>query len=217
MMNYDQFPSMSYHQQKGIIKVTGTGTVKADPDMAIINLGVITEDMSLEKAQKDNAAISAAVIGSLFQLSIPKKDIRTSVYDVQPQYDYVEGKQVFRGYKVTNILSVTIRNTASVGKVIDTATANGANRIENIRFTVENPSEYYKHALELAVKDAVEKAKEIGYNLGVQINPIPFKVSEETFSVVVQESPTMKLAASVTPILPGQVDITARLEVIFEY
>lgn len=217
MVNYEQTSNNYVGRQTGIIKVTGSAAVKADPDTAVINLGIITEDMSLEKAQKENATASISVINSLYQLSIPKKDIQTSVYDIQAQYDYIEGKQIFTGYRVTNILTVSINNLSSVGKIIDTATAHGANRVENIRFINENPSQYYRRALELAVKDSIDKAKQIGYSLGVNINPIPFKISEETYSTSVHDSSVMKLAASSTPILPGQIEISAKLEAIFEY
>ncbi|MDP4091417.1 MAG: SIMPL domain-containing protein, partial [Bacillota bacterium] len=184
-MDFENFYPGSFDQPKGVIKVIGAGSIRVEPDIALINLGVITEDMSLEKAQAENAARSISMLGSLYRLTIPKKDIQTLIYDIQPQYDFVEGRQVFRGYRVTNILTVTIRDKNSVGRVIDTATANGANRVENIRFEAENPSVYYKKALDTAVKDAAAKAREIGYSLGVQINPVPFRVSEITYSPVV--------------------------------
>jgi uncharacterized protein YggE len=217
MMNYGYYNSTPCSSQQKVLKVNGSGTVKAQPNIAIINLGVITEDMSLQTAQKENAVKTNSVLDSLYKMNIPKRDISTAVFDIQPQYDYVEGKQEFRGYRVTNILSVTIRDLTMVGEVIDTATANGANRVDNIRFTIEDPSLYYNRALTLAVRSATEKAKQLANDFGVQLSPIPHKITEESSVSITEDSPTMKLAASPTPILPGQLDITARIEVTFEY
>ena len=110
--------------------------------------------MSLEKAQSENTAKINAVINSLYKMDIPRQDISTAFFDIQPQYDYIEGRQVFRGYRVTNILSLTIKDFSIIGEIIDTATANGANRVEDINFSVENPSAYYRQALDLAVRNA---------------------------------------------------------------
>lgn len=216
-MNYGFCNSNFNSQQRGTIKVNGSATVKAEPDKAIVSIGVITEDLSLEKAQRENSTKVNAIIMGLYAASIPKKDITTSIYDIQPQYDFVDGKQEFRGYRVANILAVSIRNLSKVGEIIDKAVANGANRVDNIAFTIENSASYYNRALELAVKDTIEKAKEIGYNYGVQVNPVPFSVVEQSFSSVTEDRLTMKLAASATPIMPGQIDIVVRIEAIFQY
>lgn len=199
------------------MKVNGSASVKAEPTMAIASLGVVTENMSLEEAQRENALKTTSVINSLYSLNIPRKDISTASFDIQPQYDYIEGKQEFRGYRVTNILSIIIRDLSMVGEVIDTATANGANRVDNISFSVEDPSLYYNKALSLAVKSASEKARELANAFGVRLDPVPVKISEVSSSTIAEASPSVKLMAAPTPILPGQIDITAQIEVIFEY
>lgn len=217
MMNYEYYTPTSYSPRKNRMKVNGTGTVKAQPDIAIVNLGVITEDVSLRKAQAENSSKTKSVLDSLYKMNIPKRDISTAVFDIQPQYDYIEGKQEFRGYRVTNILSVIIRDLSAIGEIIDTATANGANRVDNIRFSIENPSLYYNQALTLAVRSATEKAKQLANDFGVQLDPIPRKITEQSSVSITEDSPTVKLMASTTPILPGQMDVTARIEVTFEY
>ena len=73
----------------------------------------------------------------------------------RPQYDYVEGRQVFRGYEVINSINVTIKNIEQVGTVIDTAVRNGVNQVSNIRFTVENEHIPYQEALSLALRKCI--------------------------------------------------------------
>lgn len=219
MITYSyQNPISQCNAQEGILKVTGIGTVSADPTKANIRIGVVTEDMSLERAQSENTAKINAVINSLYEMNIPRKDISTATFDIQPQYDYIEGRQIFRGYRVSNILSVIIKDFSIIGEIIDTATANGANRVEDINFSVENPSAYYQKALDLAVRNASQKALQLANSFGTHISPSPCRIIEITSS-----SPTERLsainqfAASTTPILPGQTEIIAQIEAWFQY
>jgi uncharacterized protein len=216
-LDYPYWNSKLYTGRKCSIKVNGTGTVKAVPDMAVINLGVVTEGLVLEAAQNENTTKSTEVISSLIGMGIPRKQIRTASYNIEPVYDYVEGNQVFKGYRVTNLLSITVTNLAEIGKIIDTATAAGANRVDSINFSISDPSVYYDRALNLAIKSALRKAYLIAEALGAQINEIPCKIIEEGSAVPMAEGPMLKLSAQSTPILPGQIEISARIEAVFQY
>lgn len=206
-----------FYTKKGSIKVKGIGIVKAQPNIAIVSLGVITENKNLEIAQRENAEISTQVINGLRDMGISDKDISTMSYTIEPQYDYVEGKQIFRNYNVTNILSVTIRDIEKVGEIIDTSVRNGVNTVNNIKFTVDNMSIYYNKALNLAVKDAVRKAVEIGNTLKINVNRIPSSIVEESYEEIIPEATTVKMYASFTPIMPGEIKITAKIEGTFNY
>jgi hypothetical protein len=217
MLNYPFCNPNSFIQRKGCLKINGVGIAKAEPNMAVVNLGITTENTRLVTAQEENAIRSNAVISTLYQMGISKKQISTASYTVDPQYDYVDEKQVFRAYSVANILSVTITNIEHIGNVIDNAIASGANRVESIAFTVDNPYIYYSQALNQAIRNAVQKAIEIGHTLGVEVDETPIKITEESVSTIAGESPMVKLSTSTTPILPGQIHITARVEAAFDY
>lgn len=217
MMNYNYFDSNLYMSKEGYMKINGVGTVKTIPDMVLVNLGVITENISLKSAQQENAMLLSAVINTLNEMGITKKEIRTASYNIEPLYDYIEGKQVFKGYGVTNILSVTLRNIKIIGEVIDNATSSGANRVYNISFTFTDPSIHYDQALNLAIKDAVKKGFEIGNTLGVKVVETPLRIIEESSDTPIFTNSMLKLSTSSTPIMPGQIDITAKIEAIFAY
>src|SRR5690242_3940874 len=87
-------------ESNGSMKLTGAGTIKVEPNIAIIYLGVVTENTNLEEAEKENTLKSQAIINGLYNLNIQKKDIQTSTYSIEPQYDYVDNKQIFKGYKI---------------------------------------------------------------------------------------------------------------------
>lgn len=130
------------------ILVTGDGTVSVEPNQAVVTLGVITEDSNLQKAQRENAESTNNIIQALLQENIPRHHIQTYDYRMDIQYDYDEGIQIFRGYRVTNLLEVIIEPIDKVGLTIDTAVAYGANTVRNIQLTVANQDRYYLEALQ---------------------------------------------------------------------
>lgn len=201
------------------LKVEGKGSVKISPDIATISIGVSTQDMSLETAQRENARITQQVINSIKQLGIPARDIQTQAYTITPEYDYVDGKQVFRGYRVLNSLKVIVREVQRVGLVIDTAVRNGANVVDNISFSSSDTARLYEQALKLAIEDAQGKARAITEKLNVRLNTIPIEIVEQ---ITPESRPffgvaAMKAAEASTPIEAGEIEIIARIEATFNY
>ncbi|HCQ89947.1 MULTISPECIES: SIMPL domain-containing protein [unclassified Clostridium] len=221
MMHSNFYDTEPYYDQdrdsQGNIRVIGIGSIQAEPDIAIVNLGVMTEDKNLETAQRENIMISNRVINQLEEMGILRRDIKTSIYNIEPQYDYIEGKQVFRNYKVTNIFTVTIRDIRRVGEIIDASVSIGANNVGNISFTISNPRYYYNKALQLAVIDAVEKAITIGNTLKVSVNTIPNSIKEQAPIQEFESRAMMKTYTASTPVMPGEIEITARVEGSFQY
>jgi uncharacterized protein YggE len=200
------------------LSVEGNGSVTAAPDLAVIFLGVITEDPKLAEAQKQNSEKAKKVISSLLKLGIKEKDIKTENYSVDPQYDFVEGKQVFRGYRVTNNLRITVKDMKSIGTIIDTAIENGANVVYNVNFTIEEKDIYYKKALSLALINAVEKAKSIEKTLNVEVHLTPIKIVEEPAgNIQARDAYAIKAPASPTPIMAGELEVRAKVNALFRY
>ncbi|WP_445489116.1 SIMPL domain-containing protein [Niallia sp. 03133] len=197
--------------------VIGNSILSLEPNVVKMNLGVVTQESELQQAQQENAQITEKIIQALLGLGISKENIQTAEFTVFPQYDYVDGKQQFKGYQVAHILSITIDNLPQTGKVIDTAVQNGANRISSITFTVKNKNKYYKQALQTALEDGIAKAQTLSKSMQVILDPIPVKMVEQTTEPA--PIPYQKLASSefATTIEPGQITIEAKLELEFNY
>lgn len=105
-------------------------------------IGIITENVQLEIAQQENVKITEQVLANIKSMGVSSKDIQTQNYSINIIYDYIDGKQVFRGYKVTNYLKVLIRDINAVGEVIDAAVKGGANAINNVSFIVSDTARY---------------------------------------------------------------------------
>jgi uncharacterized protein YggE len=205
--------------KESTLKLQGVGILRTSPDIASAFLGVVTENKELSTAQKENSATMDKVIASLLKLGIAEKDIKTENYSITPEYDFVEGKQIFRGYRVNNNLRIMIRNIQQVGKVIDTAVASGANAVYNVNFSLLNREEIYKRALSLAIKNAVDKAISIENTLSIEVNQIPAEIIEETNAENLERSGlfTMKAPAASTDIKSGELEVTAKVQTVFNY
>lgn len=199
------------------LKVLGQGIVNVKPDMAEVIIGIITESIQLEIAQKENANITQRVLENIKNTGVAPKDIQTRNYSINVKYDYIDGKQVFRGYIVSNYLKVVIRDINKVGEVIDAAVKGGANAINNVNLIVSDTTRYYNEALALAVKNAQNKALQIASTLKVNINLVPIQIVEQGSNIIPPLASSFKTAAAVTPIEAGENKIIANIEGIFVY
>ena len=207
------------HPKGHLIKVIGEGELLLSPDSASVNLGVITEMKELIPAQQQNSAAVTKVINAIKTLGIPQNLIQTSDYRTETEYDYEQGKQLFRGYKVTHLLQVKMEELSLVGKVVDTAVQNGANFVSNVQFSLKNKDGYYLQALALALNNASEKAKTIATTIHATLNPTPASVVESGSSVqpIHYQADALAKGFSSTPIEPGQLKIKAVISAEFHY
>ncbi|PKM93682.1 MAG: hypothetical protein CVU84_13950 [Firmicutes bacterium HGW-Firmicutes-1] len=218
---YDISDGIGYRHNKGFhysMELQGEGNVMVVPDVALIQLGVETNNTNLQKAQEENTLRTQQVLTAIGQLGIEEKDLQTIYYNIEKQYDYIDGKQVDRGYRVSNILQVTVRNIDLVGEVVDTAVNNGANVVRGISFEVDDTTYYYQKALNLAVMNAVKKAESIASRMSIQLLHVPFRITEESYGQAPVTNRYFAARGDVeTPIEAGQTQITARVKVVFSY
>lgn len=225
MQGYNYPVQTNYQSQKNNgyrITVEGKGNVIVKPDQAKMTIGIVTENQQLLIAQQENTSVSNRVINALKQLGIEEGSIKTTLYNIQPQYDYIEGKSVFKGYQVDHQLEVTIKDITKVGAILDAAFKNGANRGGNVQFVVSNTEEYYREALKRAVNNARVKAEAISQTIGASLRSVPIKVIEKVIQPP-ERYPVFsyKLAAEsaqeTPPIQKGEFTIDAFVTVVYEY
>lgn len=209
-----QKQSMNQNDQN-IMTLTGKGQVTATPDIAVLSLGLETIGENLTAIQSENARISQAVLQSLKKIGIT--DIKTSLFTINKVYDYVDNRQIDKGYSVRNLFEVRLTNMDQVGKVIDKAVANGANIVNFIEFEVSKPDIYYLQALNLAIEDARQKAMSIAERLDIIVDSIPRNILENTTSPIIPQNVALREGAFATPIEPGTKQIEAMVTLEFEY
>jgi len=156
------------------IGVSGTGQVFGTPDTAIASVGVDLTATTLAQATTDAATRMNAVIAKIKELGVDAKDITTISYTVNPQTSNPKEGEVPRivGYHVSNIVQVKIRKIDDAGKILDAAIAAGANSLNSLSFTIDDPSSLESQARTKAVQDAMAKAKTLADAANVKLGRI---------------------------------------------
>jgi len=193
------------------IRTSGEAVVTAKPDRAQIDVGVVTQANTSQAAVEQNAKQLEATLARLRQLLGANADIKTISYTLNPDYRYPRegGEPTITGYTATNIVRVTLDNLAQVGKVIDTATQTGANRIQNLQFTLRNEQAVQAQALREAAIKARGKAEALASALGLKLLRVISVVESGSPVVPVYDVALARAEKTSTPIEPGTIEIRA--------
>lgn len=194
-----------------LVITTGDAVVRVAPDLAYVVVAAESRARSPQDAQRQNAEAMTAVLQKLQQGRVPKDAIRTVGYDLQPEFDYVNGRQVARGYAARNTIDVRVDDLARVGEILDLVVGSGATSVIGVRFDLKNRKALERDALKQAVADARARADAAAAGAGRAIDRV-LRV-EETRSLEVVR-PQMRLAAAeaaVTPIVPADVEVRAQV------
>ncbi len=202
------------------ISLTGSGSASAQADQAVVDLGVQITAESAKDAIGENADNMSAVIDAIKALGISEDDIVTTSYSVYLQYDYTDSGRVFKGYTVTNLVQVTVKDLDKVGDVIDAAASAGANQINGISFGLSDAKreELKSNAYVAALTDAQDKAEIIASTLGLSISGVQ-SVTENSYvpamSYSYAESADMVKSYASTPVVSGDLTVTVNVYIVF--
>jgi uncharacterized protein YggE len=195
------------------IMTRGQAILNARPDRAFVTIAAESRSKNSAEAQKQNAVAMNAVLQKIEQAGVPKDAIRTLGYELQPEYDYVNGRQSFRTYVARNTVEVRLDDIDRVGVVIDAAGAGGATTISGIRFDVRNRAALERDALQQAVADARARAEAAAKGAGATIDRI-VRIEEEGIHIE-PPRPMMRMAMqgaaadAMTPVEPSTIEIRA--------
>jgi uncharacterized protein YggE len=203
------------------IGVVGTGSVFTQPDTAIANVGVEFIAPTLADATAEVSKRMTAVLAAVKALGVDAKDITTISYNVYPRTTNPDQNQVPKiiGYQVSNIVRIKIRKLDDTGKILDAAINAGANSLNGVSFTVNDPSAQQDQARTQAVKDAMAKAQTLATAAGVKLG----KITSITENVSPTPIPFQRAALALGaggggpgPVESGQTEITVNVEMHFQ-
>lgn len=198
------------------VVVTGEGMIEAAPDQAWVRVGTESRSKMSKEAQQRNAEVMTAVQQKLAALGIARDAITTVGIDLQPEFDYHNGRQTLRGYVARNTIEVRIDDFAKVGDVLDAAVASGATNVHGLRFDVKNRGALEEAALQRAVANGVAKAATIAGAAKRGVDRI-LRIEEQFVGggpQPVNERVMMRMAADAsTPVEAGEIEIRAMVRV----
>jgi hypothetical protein len=162
------------------IQVSGTAMVNVQPNRVLIQLGVQSNGRSPKEVQSVNAATISRVKKSLLDLGIASRDIATDWYIIQPLYEEYDSIRI-KGYRIHNIVAITLRDVERANEVIAAAFQAGANQVVNVEFYTSDLRKYRDQARDLAMQAAVEKADDLAKAAGAKTGCV-LNINENTWS-----------------------------------
>ncbi len=233
---FNNVPQNTPHE----ISVSGEGKAFGKPDIAMVRLGVHTQEMKSQDAVNKNNEKMNAVIKAIKDLGVADKDIQTTSYNLTPIYDYprilspagslssgvasapvyINGGRVFSGYSLDQQISVKIRNFDKISDILDKATSNGATNVGDLQFTIDNPEKIQAEARAMAIAKAKEKLKDITGQSGLKVGKL-VNLSEGYNNypqpMYAQAAGMMKDSGSVAPqIQTGQQEVDSTVTLTYQ-
>ena len=202
-----------------VITVVGRGEAKGKPDQARVNVGVDIFEAEVSQAVEKNEATIQAIMEALSSLGIAQEDIQTSNYSLYAEQKYGDqGAEGISGYRVSNQVSVTIRDIERVSEVLEAVIKAGANNIYGVEFTVSDPGTLEAEARELAMENARARAEELarlgGVNLG-EIVVISEVINQATPFYSYGMGGGAEAPAAAPSIAPGRISVQTQVQVTF--
>ncbi|MEM6475327.1 MAG: SIMPL domain-containing protein [Pseudomonadota bacterium] len=205
-----------------VIELSISESIKVAPDIATVVGGVSTEAPTAVEAMRQNAVEMRKVIDQIKALGVDEKDIQTTGIDLSARYDYDNEtrKRTFRGYQVSNMVSVILRDIDATGGVLDAMIVAGANDVAGPSFSIEDDTAAKEKARERAVKRGMERAEAYARMLGydevkvLEINETISRSSydsERLFTVYLDEA-----VSEAAPVQPGQISSGVTLTIKYE-
>lgn len=200
------------------VTVVGHGESKGKPDTATVQIGVDTDAATAKDALAQNTAQAQAVITKLKELKIDEKDIQTSNFSIYPNYN-TDGRQV-TGYRVSNSVSVKIRNLDQAGTLLDQVVQAGANSVTGISFSVENPQAQFEQARTSAINDAKTRATQLATAGGASVGDV-LVITENVGSappvpLALARDAASNAAGEAVPVQPGEQSFNVDVQVTFQ-
>jgi uncharacterized protein len=197
-----------------VIVTTGDAVVKRAPDRAWVSIGAESRARTAPEAQRLNTDAMTAVIERIKAAGIPADAIQTTGYNLQPEFDYANGKQTLRGYVARNQVEVRVDALAKTGDIITAVVASGATTVSGVRFDLKDRDTAEREALRLAVQDARQRADYAARGAGVSIDRV-VRVEEQRSvggPIVYQARMSMqKEGLASTPVEAGEIEVRSQV------
>jgi uncharacterized protein len=209
--------------KSNLFTVQGTGEATAVPDTALITLGVNKEAPTVEAAKDQVNQIINKITADVKGLGVEEKNIKTTNYTVNPNYDYSTGRQTANGYSVSATIEVKMNSIEKANQAVDVATKDGATQVGNVQFVLDDTKqkELQNQARKEAVSEAKENAKSLADAAGIRLGRIvdvqengDANAPQPLYKTAIAENATD--SAPATELNPGENKVSVTISLSYE-
>ncbi len=209
--------------EQGQISVSASASRTISPTYALLSLGISTSAADVGQAKVENDRVMSAVVSRLQALGVTKNNIKTSYFNVNPQYDYSAnngGANKVKGYTVTNRVTVRINDLNNVSKIIDGTVNAGATSVDSLQFNADITPDLTDQLITEAVKNGRHQADVVAAAAGERVGQLKSANVSTSNSYGNDVSPRLYKVNAValsssTPIEKGDITITQNVDLVF--
>ncbi len=207
------------------ISVSGDGKVTARPDMVELTVSISslanTSQQSLDKTNQKVSQITQVLKDN----NLPDTDYQTTGLNIYTEYDYSSEYRRIIGQRSTQSLDIKIKKidnkATKAAKIIDELSAIDNIQINNITFNIDDKTELFTQARELAFNKAKQKASELAKLAGVKLGK-PVSISDSTteaYPIRYSNTAQLKMADSAvgggTEISTGEMSVSSNIQILW--
>ncbi len=217
------------------ISVVGKGEKSVKPDVAVLSFAVVTAGKKLKTVQDENSQKSSAVIDFLKSKGVAEKDLKTTYYQISPQYQYYDNPPCYSSpcparrppeivsYEVKNRVEIKVRDLNKVDELLEGVVEKGVNDVDSVKFQIDDEDALLAEVRELAIKDARARAEKLAKDLGVRLGRVLSFYEGGQVQPYAQDvygmggATGMSMKAVVAPsIQPGEQEIQSNVTITYE-
>lgn len=207
------------------VTVGGEGIVRVEPDMATVHFGVVTEADDPETARQQNAEAASRAMNAIRAMGVPERKLRLETLRLQPAREYDPETRRYRenGYEAMRQVVVELDSLNLLPLLVAEVVEQGANRLNGVRYDLQDRTPPRNEALQQALVDAREKARLMAETLEVSLGPV-LQINEQSFNfprpvmqMDVAEAARGRAMATPEPeaYAAGEIEVQANVQVVF--
>ena len=163
-------------ENQDTVSVSGTGTLLAQPDMALVNVNFSHIAATTKEAKKVVEETMQRIFRIIKEEGVEEKFVKTVSLNYDVEYEYRNGRRIKIGQRAQQTIVVTITDIVDKPErfpsLLDKITAINNVEISNIRFDIEDKTELFKQSRELAYQKAFDKASQYAELSGRKIGKV---------------------------------------------
>lgn len=204
------------------LAVVGEGKIEVTPDVAFVDAGITVNNVAtVDEAQKLIDQTNQKILQALRKLGIDKGDIKTTNYSINPNYSFEGDTNRIVGYNGNVTITIKVRNIRNVSSVLEAAAASGANQIQGVRYSIDNPQSLREQARNKAIQNAKDQANQLAKSLGIRLGRVVNIVESSPnqpapFTQRFQESALGGIGGAAGEVEPGTQTVTSVVTLYFE-
>ncbi len=166
--------SFTSHAAERTVSVTGECHKKLVPDRSGVSISVESRDKKLDVATAKMNEKYSQLQKKVLELKLKDMELKTTHYNVTPEYDWHQGKQSFKGHFASMGLRVSTSEIDRLPLVLDLATELGVGQVGGLELFLSDElvKKEYKDCLGQAAKSAKEKALVLAQALDAKVGKV---------------------------------------------